>query len=68
MGIEFLQNLHLPLSRIKLIMGMLSIVLIGVLHFGHLEDGIIMDKPLGILYMHTLRNEPIAKPKIIVIK
>ncbi len=33
-----------------------------MLHEGHLEEGVIIDKFLGILYMQTLRNEPITEP------
>ena len=41
---------------------MLSHGLIGVLQEGHLDEGVIIDRFLGILYMQTLRNEPITEP------
>lgn len=41
---------------------MLSQGLIGVSQKGHLEEGVIIDNLLGILYMHTLRNEPTTEP------
>jgi hypothetical protein len=59
-----LQIRHLPFRRIKLSIGILSIIFIGVLHSGHLDDGMIIEIPLGILYMQTFMNEPMAKPKI----
>jgi len=36
----------------------------GMLQEGHLEEGVIIERFLGILYMHTLRNEPTMEPKI----
>jgi hypothetical protein len=33
-----------------------------MLHEGHLEEGMIIDKFLGILYIQTLRNEPTIEP------
>ncbi len=34
----------------------------GVLQEGHLEEGEIIERFLGILYMQTLRNEPMIEP------
>jgi hypothetical protein len=34
----------------------------GMLQEGHIDDGKIIDSFLGILYMHTLRNEPTIEP------
>jgi hypothetical protein len=36
----------------------------GVLQEGHLEEGEITERFLGILYMQTLRNEPMMEPKM----
>ena len=41
---------------------MLSKGLIGVLHDGHREDGLIIERFLGILYMQTFRNDPTTEP------
>ncbi len=35
----------------------------GVSQWGHLEAGLIMESPLGILYIQTFMNEPAASPK-----
>jgi hypothetical protein len=43
---------------------MLSHGLIGALQEGHLEDGRMIDNPLGILYMQTFRKEPMMRPKL----
>jgi hypothetical protein len=43
---------------------MLSLGLTGISQEGHLEEGMIIDIFLGILYIHTLRNEPITEPNI----
>lgn len=61
--IPALQDLHLPPRTIKLTIGMLSHGLIGLLQEGHLEEGMIIDNLLGILYIQTLRNEPATRPK-----
>jgi hypothetical protein len=37
---------------------------IGVLHEGHLDEGIIIDMPLGILYIQTFRKEPTTEPNM----
>jgi len=42
---------------------MLSHGLRGLSQEGHLDEGIMIDKFLGILYMHTLRNDPTIEPK-----
>jgi hypothetical protein len=47
---------------------MLSHGFIGVLQEGHLDEGIMIDNPLGILYMQTLRKEPTTSPKRKTIK
>lgn len=42
---------------------MLSKGLTGVLHTGHLEPGLIMDKFLGSLYIQTFIKEPVMRPR-----
>ncbi len=41
---------------------MLSRGMTGTLQEGHLEEGMIIDMFLGILYIQTLRNEPTMEP------
>jgi hypothetical protein len=42
---------------------MLSHGLTGILQEGHLDDGEIIDSPLGILYIQTFRKDPITEPR-----
>ena len=62
--ITVLQCLHLPFNNKYEIKGILSYHLRLWLHVGQCEPGHAILSPLGILYMHTFKKEPIISPYI----
>ena len=56
------QYLHFPFWKVKLNTGISSYHFKGVLQFGQWEDGKTIDSSLGILYIHTFKNEPMIVP------